>query len=76
MTSRTPITTLRLPDDVREDLEQYVADTGLTLNAAGAKLLRLGLNAEDRAFIERHGGAIRAEVDKMLTARGLANAAP
>ncbi len=68
MTAKTPIATLRLPADVRDDLNQYVADSGLTLNAAATKLLRASLDAEDRAFLERHGDTIRAEVERMLTA--------
>lgn len=69
MAARTPITTLRLPADVRDDLNQYVADTGLTLNAAAAKLLRDALDAEDRAFLERHGATIRTIVDAQLAER-------
>lgn len=69
------MTAFRLPDDLRSDINQYAADNGLSANAATIHLLRLGLDAEGRAFLERHGPVIRAEVEKMLAARDLSDAA-
>lgn len=71
MPSSTPLTPLRLPAGVLADLRQYAADNNLSVNAAAVRLLAVGLDAEDRAFLDRHGDTIRAEVDRLLTARAI-----
>jgi len=76
MSSNVRLTPFRLAPALLEEVRAFAADNEISANAAVARLLRAGLDAEDRAFIERHGARIRAEVDKTLAARGLSDTAP